>query len=265
MVQRVADHVGDALGGLDGDIADETVADDNIGPALVDLVGLDKADIFDRRALGELLAGFAHGTGALVEFGADVEQAEAGWRAVEAFGEHRTHDGEFKQVLRLAFGIGADIEQQALADCAGNGGGHGRFVDAGYGFEQMPPRHEQGAGIAGADHGLAIAAFNEFGGDEHRAFPGGAQRRFGALFIADGEIGVEDLQFFPLGLEQRGEQGLDALAVADEHEFKVRAAPQDVDGGGNGGVHPAVATHGVDGDAPRGIQSASVSTTLRPL
>ena len=83
-LEPAAHRVGRALGGLEDDIADEAIADDDVGLTLKDIVPFDIALEADARGVGA-----QEGEGVLGElvalaiFGADAHQADGGLFAAE--------------------------------------------------------------------------------------------------------------------------------------------------------------------------------------
>ena len=111
--QQVGDEARRALGGLERDVARKAVGDDHIDLAARQLVALGEAVEAERQIVGvaQQRRGFLELVGALQFLGADVEQLHA--RLGEA--EHaarigRAHDRELDEVLRIALGVGAEVE-----------------------------------------------------------------------------------------------------------------------------------------------------------
>ena len=115
------DELGGAFAGLEGDVADEAVADDDVGVAVEEVAAFDVADEVDVGELAEEGQGVAGEGVALGVFFADGEQADAG--AVDAedvAGVHVAHDGELDEVVGVGVDVGAYVEEERWA--AGDGG-----------------------------------------------------------------------------------------------------------------------------------------------
>ena len=107
LLQEVTHHLGDSLGGFEHDVADEAVADDDVGGAVVDIGTFDVA-VKIEMAGAQKLARASDILIALELFGANIEQAHTGvFLALDGRGQHCTHDGELKQMLGSALRIGA--------------------------------------------------------------------------------------------------------------------------------------------------------------
>ena len=165
--EESAQHLGQAFGGLEGDIADETVAHHHIGSALEDVVAFDvavKIEAARAQQFGRLLHHFI----ALDLFFADVEQSDAGaFLVLHGRYQHGAHDGELQQMLGRAVDVGAQVEHVDLAFHGGQYAGDGGTVYPRQGLEHEARNRHQRAGIAGADAGVRFAALDQIDGDAH--------------------------------------------------------------------------------------------------
>ena len=98
--------------GLEQDVADEPVADDDADVPFVDVAALDVADEPGRPgAVLKQRAGRAGQLGPFLVLGADVQQADARARhAQDRLGVDRPHDAVLVEVLGLGVHVGADVD-----------------------------------------------------------------------------------------------------------------------------------------------------------
>ena len=99
LAQEIAEHLRESLRSLERDVADESIADDDVGRALVDVVALDIAvevEVGCFQQLGGLLDHIV----ALDVFLADVEQADRGpLDAVHRGHQRAAHHRELQELL----------------------------------------------------------------------------------------------------------------------------------------------------------------------
>src|SRR5438876_974139 len=119
VTDALEDELGGALGGLDQDVAAETVRDDDIGLTLEDVLAFDVADEIDRLESAQQGLACLHQLVALAGLFAIAEQCHP-WRLEthELFGVDAPHQGVLDQVLGLGVGVGADVPMRL--DAAGH-------------------------------------------------------------------------------------------------------------------------------------------------
>lgn len=246
-----ADEFGQAFAGLEGDVADEAVADDDVGAAIEEVAAFDVAD--DVEAGGAKKGEGFPGLGvALGVFFADGEQADAGVGDVEdAAGVEVAHDGELEEVCGVGVDVGADIEEDGwVAVGGGKDGSEGGAVDAGEHAEDHLCGGHGGAGVAGGKEAGGAAFADHFEADAHGGVAFGADG-LGCLVVhADPLGGVDDLDGEDLATELGIEQWTEAIAGADEVDADVELTARS-DGPANLGFGGLVGAHPVYGDVSR--------------
>ena len=153
-------HLGDALGELEDDVAGEAVADDHVHVAVRHVTGLDIAHEADARDGLEQLMGFSEHGGTLALLGTVVGQRHAGGgAALHLVHIAAAHDGESGQHLGAALDIRAAVQQQIRLIFGRHHGGQRRALDAPQGADDEACAHMERAGAAGRDEGVAFALF----------------------------------------------------------------------------------------------------------
>ena len=111
-LERREQELDGPLAGLEQDVADEPVADDDPDVALVDVAALDVADEPAGPGAGLVEgAGGAGQLGPLLVLGADVQQADPGvGHPEDLLGVDRAHDAVLVEVLGLGVHVGADVD-----------------------------------------------------------------------------------------------------------------------------------------------------------
>ena len=113
LAERGGDQLHDPLGGLESDVADETIADGDVAVAVEEVAAFDVADEVDSGKGAEQRKGVAGEGVALGVFFADGEQADARVGNLEdVLGVDVPHDGELDEVVGVGVDVGADVEQE---------------------------------------------------------------------------------------------------------------------------------------------------------
>ena len=238
------------LAGLEQDVADEPVADDDPDVPLVDVAALDVAD--EPARPGAVLvqgAGGAGQVGPLLVLGADVQQADSRVRhAQDLLGVDRPHDAVLVEVLGLGVHVGADVDDHDRPLVRGEDRGDARPADAGkehLGVEQGRGHH--GAGVAGRDDRLDLAGGHQPPASGDRVVPLLPQGLDRLLLHADDLAGVDDRQAVARGVGGLGQLGLDPLAVADQHDGQLGLVAHRLDGSRDDRAGSEIAPHRVQG------------------
>ena len=159
-LQHPQQHLGDALGQLEDDVAGEAVADDHVHVAVRYVTGLDVAHKADARDGLEQLMGFFEHRGTLALLCAVVGQRHAGGgTALHLVHIAAAHDSESGQHLGAALDIRAAVQQQIRLILGRHHGGQRRALDAPQGADDEACAHMERAGAAGGDEGVAFALF----------------------------------------------------------------------------------------------------------
>ena len=181
----LADHepdgFGNGFGDLEHDVADETVADDDVCLAGHHVAALDVADEIERR-FGQELERLLRQFVPLGRFFTDGKQAHAGVRVLqEVLRVDLAHDGELQEMVRFAVHIRADIQNDAGALHGRHERGDRRPLDP----LKLAEHEERGghgrAGVPRADHGDRFTALDEFIGHTDRRIFFPAEDRGGRI------------------------------------------------------------------------------------
>ncbi|MNS39671.1 hypothetical protein D3C72_719610 [compost metagenome] len=130
-VDDAGQHLRQPFNGLEHDVADKAVADDDVDRALEDVVAFHVA-VEIQGAAAQKLGGFLDDFIALDDFFADVEQAHGGvLTMVHRLRQRGAHDGELQKVLGRAVHIRAQVQHRGgAARLVRNGRGDRGAVDA---------------------------------------------------------------------------------------------------------------------------------------
>ena len=279
-----AEHCGESFGDLEGDIAGESVADDDIGPAAVDVVPFHVSGESHAGLVFQLGGGVLEFVAALELLLADVEELDRGFfDALDGAGEGGAHDGELAQHFGVAFHIGAEVQHAGEVAGAvkvwdeGGDGGPGGADDQSQGEDADA---EQRAGVSGADDGVGLVVGDELQGAAHGgvASADGAGRRLvhadDSGGVADGDsgdsggvdsvaggvriFGVAGFRVFGRGGRSgRGggcggggvEEFSELFGLSDEDNLVARLGADELARGGDGRAGSGFAAHRVEGDA----------------
>src|SRR5215472_6114400 len=193
LAQGGGDEFGDAFTGLKSDVADESVADDDVGPAVVEVAAFDIPDEVKAK-LAKQREGVTSEGVALGLFLADGEKAEP--RVVDVknvLGVHVAHNGELDQVVRIAVDVGADVEQDAgHAGGGGKDGGQCGTVDSVERAQDHFRRRHGGTGITGGDEAAGAALTDHLQTDSHGAVALGTDGKRGLVLHADPFAGLNE-------------------------------------------------------------------------
>jgi hypothetical protein len=141
------------------------------GRAQHDILALDVADEVDRQ-LGEEPVGLDDQRVALAALLPDAEQAHAGLAdAQHALGVVGAHQGEVGQVLRLAGGVGAHVEDQAVAAGIGHDRAERWSLHAFDPLEHGDRRGHHRPAVAGRHEAVGQAIGDALQADDHRGPP----------------------------------------------------------------------------------------------
>ena len=146
----------------------ESIADDDVRHAAVDIAGLDVPDEAERRCLEQAVR-FARQLVALAFLLADREQPHARRRQAEADARvDAAHDGELQQVLGPALDAGADVEQDGGMPACRDGDCERRPIDARQHPEGAVCRDNRRAGVTRAEERGRLPAGDQPGCDGDR-------------------------------------------------------------------------------------------------
>ncbi len=155
-IENIAD--GEALARFQNDVADKTVADDDVHVILEQIVALDVADEIQIQFFAEL-EGFEREFVALGILRADAQDADARIFLPQNFARiNAAHHGELREVQRLAFDVRAGVEQDKFAALARNDGGDAAAIHAGNAPDLERGRRENAAGVAEGNQGVGLAS-----------------------------------------------------------------------------------------------------------
>ena len=245
--------------GLQGHVADEAVAHDDVRRALEDVVAFDVA-VEVQLAAAQQFGGLLDDVVALDHFLADVQQADRGpLLLLDRLDERGAEDGELEQVIGTAVDVGAEVEhRREPAPLVRDHAGDGRPVDAVERLQDETRDRHQGAGVARADADIRAALLHEVDRHAHRRIALGAQRDGDRVVHLDDLVGVNDLDG---RRDARRQRGLDLGLAPDQDQGRIRLVLQEREGGWNGDRNAVVTAHAIDGDSHRHRRLANAART----
>ena len=260
------DHLREALGGLERDVAHEPVTDHDVDAAEVDAVAFHVAGEV-QLARAQQLSGLLHDLIALDRLGPDVEQPDARPLAVlDGRNEDRAHHRELEQMLGSAIRARTEIEHVGLPRQRREHGDERGPIDAG-----ERPQHEvrgghQRAGIPSAHRGVRLAALHEVDRHSHRRVLLAFHRRRRLL------VHPHDLARMPHANARRGwgtvaaQLRFDRFAQADEDHRCLGIRFEKAERSGNDHGRTMVAAHAIDRQRDLACRHRSaVVDAARPL
>jgi hypothetical protein len=180
------------LGGFENHVADETVADDDIGVPVVDIAPLGVADEVETR-LFQNAEGLFRELVALSFFFTNRQEADARRFDVE---EHLrvkvTHDRELAKVTWLGVDVRTDVEEKRVSLQAGKDRCKRRTAHAFDHAHHCPRRGPGRAGVAGGNECLRAPLGHQIRAHAHRRVPLPAQRRQRGVLHCDDLSRVDD-------------------------------------------------------------------------
>ena len=249
---QVEDEGRQALEELDHDVAEDRVADDDVGHVGGQVLALDVA-LEAQVGRVEQLGGALDPGVALALLLADRQQRDARLRdAQHALGEDRAHPRVLDEVLGGRVGVGADVEEDHRPVRGDHLDGEGRAIDAGQPAEAQDRGGHPGAGVTGGHDRVGLAALDEVDGDEDRRVLLLAQGQRGMLVHPDDLAGVDDRD---VGREVAGDAA-DRRLVTDEDHPVLGVRPGVVEGARDDLGRTVIAAHRVDRDADPGALGA---------
>jgi hypothetical protein len=241
--EQVEDEGREALEELDDDVARDRVGDDDIGQVACHVLALDVADEAQPRGVEELGRPLDPEI-ALALLLADREEGHPRVAdADDALGEDRPHPGVLGEVLGRRIGVRPDVEQDERRSGPDHLDGQGRAVDAGQPTDPEDRRSHRGAGVAGRDHGVGLAAADELAGDEDRGVLLLPQRERRVLVHLDDLAGRDDRDVRRQLTGRRPDRGLGA----DEEDMVLGMRTGVVEGPGHDLYRPVITPHRVNG------------------
>jgi hypothetical protein len=261
--EHAEDHLADALGGLEHDVADETVGKRHLAAVTEEL--LDVADEVHVR-IAQQRGGLLRQLGALGVLLADRHERDA--RVLLA--PHlavvvRSHHRVLLEMVRAARGVGAAVHEQRDPVAVARRHRHrdARASDALQALELHRAGGDGRAGGAGGDDRLGLAFAHQAAGDEDRGVGPLLDRLDRALAHGDRVGSVDDAKVVR-GAALRLEFGFEALLTADEQDLERALAVRGRQGPGDHLVGSMVPTHRVDRD-PNHAHYSSVSMVIFSL
>ena len=236
-----------AFADLQGDVADEAVADDDVHVAAKNVAAFHVADKINVQRL-DAGGGFTHQIIALHFFFADGKQRDArALRSPDGAVINFAHDGELLDLLGLGIDVGADVQNDGdLFLHVGKSRSQRRAIDGGERAEHKARDGHDRSSVAHADQRFGVALFDQAGRDMRRTFllaPEGVGRRighgdhFGGVDHLDGQAAqAMTRQLLLDGGFDADEQDADAqLTRRENRAFDF-------------GARRMVATHGIQSD-----------------
>ena len=248
LAEEAGEHGREPFRGLQGDVADEAVANHDIGRAAIDVGAFDVAVKVESTG-AQQFGGVLDDLVALDFLLADVEQAHR--RAIDMLDgghQHRTHDAELHQMLGRAIDVGAEIEHIAAAARRRQDGRDRGPVDARQHLQHEAGDRHQGAGVAGRDRGLGVAGLDQIDRHPHRRVLLAAQRVGRRLVHFDDLAGHLHAQAVTELGQQRRHERLQRIGTADQNGRGIGIGPQVGRRGRHRDRRAVVAAHAVDGN-----------------
>ena len=223
ILQLMPNHFHQALTHLERHVADEAIADDDVGVAIVKVAAFDVADKVDGQTLHQRPR-FVDEVVAFVVLFADGEQSHAGMLDMENYPRIQlTHDGELREHLGAGIDIGPDVDHDArLVFEGGKNPGERGAVHPGHHALHGFGGHHNGTGVAGGNDTLGGAFTNEARGDPNGRVLFRAHGLRSAIFHGDHFTGVmnHNGERFPVGLMMR-QFAPEDLFLTDENDADV--------------------------------------------
>src|SRR5208283_1779619 len=258
LLEQEAHRLDHAFGDFQRDVADEAVAHQHIGLAVVQIAPFDVAHEVHGQLFDQLVR-FAREFVALALFFADGEQPDtriigAGKSAGENSAEvHVAHDGELLQILRLGIDVRTDVNKNGGGALGGgkNGGKRGT-VHAGDGAQNHLCGGHRRARVAGGYETGGLAVAHQAKSDTQRRVTFGAHRLRRLLMHADNFACIDDAdcQLAPETVQVKF--ATDDLFFPHQHDFHV-VVPCREDRPFYFGFGGAVSAHGVKSDDGRHV------------
>ena len=225
----------------------ESIADDDVRLAAVDVARLHVPDEAERRCLEQAVR-FARQLVALAFLLADREQPHARRRQAEAdAGVDAAHDGELQQVLGPALDAGAHVEQDGGMPACRDGDCERRPIDARQHPEGAVCRDNRRAGVTRAEERSRLPAGDQPGCDGDRRVRLAAQRRRRRIGHRDRLGGVDHLHAGAIDIRMPGNFGLDLAGRPDERHAEIEM-PRGRERAVDDVTRREVAAHGVNCD-----------------
>ena len=244
-LQEPDDHAGQTFAGLQRDVADKSVANDDVDRALEDVVAFDVAvevEVAQLAGRTQQLAGFLDDFTALDGFFADIEQAHAGVVVViQNRCQRRAHHRELKQVLCRAIHVGTQVEHGGgTALGVGHAGGDGRALDAVEGLEQITGDRHQRTGVSGGNGDLRRAVLHLADGHAHGRIFFSTQGNFNRIVHSHHFGGGNDG-----GARMRKTRQL--VGLTDQQQPHIGMVRQELLAGSQGDTRTVVTPHAING------------------
>ena len=205
----------EAFGRFQNNVADKTVADHDVHVVLEQVVTLDVADEIQIQLFAEL-EGFECEFVALGILRADAQDADARVFPSEHFARiDIAHDGELREVERLAFDIGAGVQQDKFIALPWNDGGDAAAVHPGNASDFERGRRENAAGVAEGNQRVGLAFADQFGGAGNGRILFFAEGMAGLVVHFHDFAGVDDSDAM-VAKTACGQGGVDGGLVANE-------------------------------------------------
>ncbi len=168
LAHAIGDQAGDALHGLQGDVAREAVGHHDVDPAREDVIAFHEAHVVQPAAREQRVRRLHHLVSLHVLL-ADVEETDA-WRreTVHVAGDDGAHGGELAQLLGCRLGVGAQIEHVRVTVRGGDGGDDGGALHAGQSSEHEVRDRGERSGVTRAHARAGAPVLHQIDRDAHR-------------------------------------------------------------------------------------------------
>ena len=255
LLEHGGEEFHERLPALEHDVANETVADDDVDVFGKDMEALDRPGVIDEVAdAAEHVVGLGDEGVALALFRADGHQADAGgFDAEHDAAIMAAENGVVDEVLGFRVRVGARVDEDEVPSLARTDRGEGGAGDAFHHAEAESAAGHQRAGVAAADDNAGLAVFDQFDGTNHRGVFFLLQRLKRLVVHRHHLGGVKDGQPRLPGEARVVDQGAENSLVADQGDRadRVILVEGEFDCGYDLGG-PEVTAHSINCDAPAG-------------
>jgi hypothetical protein len=253
VAREVDDDVRDPFEELGHDVAEQPLADDDVGLAARELVTFDVADEVHAREPHQTLVSGGENLASPRRLRTHVQQSDPRGRGLrDPLRIGRAHHGELDEIFGLAADGRADVEKQRQRvlprrlRAAGEDGGERRAADPRQRPEAFRTGEHAGRGVARADHRVRPAGGDERGADQERAVLLLPERLARLLRHPDRAPGVDDRE--PLrAVGKAFEDRPHTVPIPDQLAIDVRL-PRDLGDAAHDLLRAQLSPHRVDCD-----------------
>src|SRR5712692_3227497 len=270
----IRNHLRDTFTGFNSDIADKTIAHDDVYQPRVQRIAFDITIIIQITG-AQQFSRLLYRLSAFNIFHADIEQSDAGmWFVLGSAYQNRPHNSKLQQLFRGTVHIGADIEQMYMAMQIRKRRHYCRPVYYRQGFEDKARDRHQRPGVACTHTSLGYTLLHQINRYAHGRIFFCAQRLRQRLIHRDKLRGMVNDEPFMLHCIPARQFRHERIALPNQNEFYIGLFFYHRKRGWNNHAWAVIAPHGVKGNGDNqahspfkwrtAYSSGLISITLRP-